>query len=248
MHAAGGTISTVNDLARWLIASLNDGAIDNTQPLSPFAFQQAHAPQINMDWTYYKFQRFAHGFGHYSATYEEDLLMHHFGGETHLSFMPEHGIGVAVLSNQIQGGAITTHRVAALIYDHLLDKGNMDERWATAIAEIREGFASLKARKTDRVQQLKRSVPDSVTMIDVSDLPGRYRSDRLGDIVLSVEDGRIFMQFGALSGTLEHVTGDAYLADFDPWGEPPELFVFRRDRQAGHIVLDWGGRLFAART
>jgi len=51
------------------------------------------------------------------------------------------------------------------------------------------------------------------------------------------------MTFESLNGPLVHISGDGYLADFNPWGEPPELFVFRPDDD-GSLVLDWGGRIF----
>ena len=244
MHAAGGAFSTVEDLSRWLVASLNDGLIDGQQALSPFAFQQAHARQINMDWTYYKFRRFAHGFGHYSADYEGDLLMHHFGGETHVSFMPGHDLGIVVLSNQIQGGSITTHRLAALLYDMLLDKDNIEQRWTTAHKEIEEGIERTVNRKKERIAQLRSSAPTSTSNVPAAGVAGKYTNGRLGSIVVSVSGNDILMQFGALSGSLEHIKDNAYLADFDPWGQPPELFVFEMNDTSDKQQINWGGRLF----
>ena len=244
MHAAGGAFSTVEDLSRWVIASLHNGNIDDRQAISSFAFQQAHARQINMDWTYYKFRRFAHGFGHYSADYEGDLLMHHFGGETHVSFMPEHGLGIVVLSNQIQAGSITTHRLAALLYDTLLGKDDMDQRWVIVQQEIEEGIERILTRTKDRIAQLRSSAPESTSPVPVAHLGGHYTNDRLGDIDISVHDDNLHMQFGALSGTLESIKGNAYLADFDPWGQPPELFVFEMNGSSDRLQINWGGRLF----
>ncbi|MFK7845376.1 MAG: serine hydrolase, partial [Rhodothermales bacterium] len=242
MHAAGGSVSTVDDLSRWLIASLNDGKLGGQQALAASAFQQAHARQINMDWTYYKFRRFAHGFGHYSADYEGDLLMHHFGGETHVSFMPEHNIGIAVLSNQMQGGALTTHRIAALIYDILLEKENMEGRWMEAKKEIMDAVSNMPARQLSHIEQLKESVSDSGPKIDPSRLAGRYNNERIGDISITLDTNQIRMRYGVLDGTLEHIEGNAYIARFMPWGGEAVLFRFNQDIVSKEISIDWGGR------
>ncbi len=244
MHAAGGAVSTTPDMARWLIASLNDGRIDGRQALPARAFQQAHARQINMDWTYYKFHRFAHGFGHYSADYEGDLLMHHFGGETHMSFMPEHNLGIAVLSNQIEGGSITTHRVAALLYDTLLGKADLDERWRAASQEISDGIRGLYDRKARRIAELIKNAPDAEERIPPSSLEGMYHNARIGTVELTHTDEGVRMRYGALTGSLNPVRGNAYLAYFMPWGAPPELFVFERAGPSQRPTLDWGGRIF----
>ena len=244
MHAAGGAFSTVEDLSRWLIASLNNGLIDGEQAIPARAFQQAHARQINLDWTYYKFHRFAHGFGHYSADYEGDLLMHHFGGETHVSFMPEHGQGVVVLSNQIHGGSLTTHRLAALLYDTLLDKNNMEERWATAKTEIAESIERIHARYEEEINRLNNSAPSHDNPFPPSQLEGYYVNNRIGDIDIVVNNGALTMQYGALKGRLDAIAGNAYLAYFDPWGQPPVRFVFEQEASTDTMQINWGGRIF----
>lgn len=243
MHAAGGTVSTVQDLSRWLMASLNDGRIGNEKLLPSFAFQQAHARIVNLDVTYYKFHRFAHGLGHFIADYEGDILVHHFGGETHVSFMPEHGLGIAILSNQIQGGAFTTHRIAALLYDILLKKEDLELRWQTATTEIRDALENSRRQKAARIQSLIDAAPDVHVQLPPADLQGTYQNDRLGDITFSLVEGELKMQFGALSGTLAFIRGNAYLADFAPWGGPPELFIFSQTDNG--FQMDWGGRIFS---
>jgi CubicO group peptidase (beta-lactamase class C family) len=210
MHPAGGAVSTVGDLARWLILNLNEGRIDGRKVFPERAVAQSHARQIQLDWTWGKFHRFAHGLGVYSADYEGDLLMHHFGGETHVSFMPEHGFGIAVLTNQIDVGLYVTHSVATLLYDHLLEKPDMEARFAAEAAYTNE-------RLSDRASEVEAAFDDvgrRDATLAPADLSGRYISDRLGEIVVAVdEEDDLVVRFGVLRGELTHAGGDAYLAD-----------------------------------
>ncbi|MGH8495547.1 MAG: serine hydrolase domain-containing protein [Gammaproteobacteria bacterium] len=244
MHPAGGTVSTAADLARWLILNLNDGRIDGRRVYPARAIAQAHARQIQLDWTWGRFHRFAHGLGVYSADYEGELVMHHFGGETHVSFMPEHGFGVAVLTNQIDVGLYVTHSVATLIYDHLLEKPDIDARFAAAADNAREKLSE----RSSEVRAALDDVPSGDATLAPAELAGRYVSDRLGEIVVAVEEGNaLTVAFGVLRGELTHVGMDVYLADYHMWGDPPEPYEFRRHGSEGSLLLDWDGRIFFRR-
>ena len=93
MHAAGGMASSVQDLLRWVRLNLSGGQLDGKQVIPAHVVRQVHAPQIQFDWTFYKFRRYAYGLGVHNSDYEGDLLIHHFGGPIHVSFMPEHDLG-----------------------------------------------------------------------------------------------------------------------------------------------------------
>jgi CubicO group peptidase (beta-lactamase class C family) len=73
MHAAGGMGTTARDAARWLILNLNGGEIDGRRIL----------PET-MEEEYF------HGGGY-------------VGAASYISFLPEHGIGVAALANSDGG-------------------------------------------------------------------------------------------------------------------------------------------------
>lgn len=247
LNAAGGAFSTANDLARWMIVNLNNGELHGKDVFPARVMRQTHAPQVQMDWQWsLGIYRYAQGLGVYHADYDGDLLMHHFGGETHVSFMPEHGLGVSVLTNQIAGGAGTSHRVALLIYDYLLGKDGMDTRFDKAETAIKAYVARQPDQRKTAVEKLRQSVTDEVQDFAEEELIGTYQSARLGDIKLYADGrGRFAMLYGVQDGLLVHVSGDAYLADFELWNEPPVLFRFYRDRKTGNMVLDWGGRIFS---
>ncbi len=125
MHAAGGHVSTVDDMCRWLTANMNGGVLDGRQVLPAAAVALAHERLADTDRDFYLFHREAYGLGIYHATMGEERMMHHFGGyegfHAHTSFLPEHGIGIAAFANTNDYSAGTvTHVVAAYAYSLLL--------------------------------------------------------------------------------------------------------------------------------
>ncbi len=243
MHAAGGAISTTEDLSRWLVLNLNGGTLKGAQLLPKRVVEHAQSRQVYLDWDFLGFHRFAHGLGVYSADYDGNLLMHHFGGETHVSFMPEQGIGVVVLTNAIGEGVHVTHRLAATIYDILLNEPDVKGNILKRLEIIRTRVSSLKQRNLEYRKSMRDAAPKGQAVFGLNDLNGRYNDERLGSIEVSISSKGLVFRFGEMSGRLTHLVGDSFLADFGMWDEFPELFVFRYDKASG-IVLDWDGRIF----
>lgn len=248
MHAAGGSVSTVADMARWLIINLNEGRIDGEQALPQRAIEQAHARQVQLDWDFLEFHRFAHGLGVYAADYDGDVLMHHFGGETHLSFMPERRLGVVVLTNELDFGVRVTHALAATICDMLLDKNDVAARMDRRLEEIGQAKANVAGRLDQYLAKVKSEAPDAEPVFGAADLIGTYENDRLGEMSIVKDGETLRVNFGAINGALDPLGGDAYLADIGLWNSmPPQVFIFRNDDKLG-LVLDWGGRIFKRRN
>lgn len=243
MHAAGGAISTAADMGRWLILNLNGGQIGGAQVLPKRAIEQTHARQVQLSAEFITFKRFAYGLGLYSADYEGDLLMHHFGGETHMSFMPEHGLGVVVLTNELAFGGRVTHALASTIYDMLLDKPDLQNRIDDRLEAIGSAKNTFNVRMEKYLSQMQERAPSGDPNFGHADIIGDYVDRRLGQMSLITEANGLKVIFGETSGPLTHIGGDAYLADFSLWGDPPVMFVFRMDEEQG-FVLDWGGRIF----
>jgi len=244
MHAAGGAFSTIADMARWTQMELGDGRIDGVEAFPRRVVEQTRARQVQLDWTYYEFRRFAAGLGLYDADYEGDVLTHHFGGETHFSFMPEKGIGVVILTNAIGDGALVTHRLAALIYDELLKKPDAHERWARRLAEIDKPFSETRRQIADYLDTMRERAPKGPQTYAPAALAGVYRSERLGEVEVSEKDGALSIRIGAKDGAPRWISGDAYFVDAGLWGEPPALWLFRKDEKSGAMLIDWGGRIF----
>lgn len=246
-HAAGGAVSTVNDLNRWVMLNLASGRLGDEQLIKKRAVEHAQERLVYLDARFLEFDRFAYGLGLYSSDYDGDLLMHHFGGETHVSFMPEHGIGVVVLTNAIRGGVVVTHRLAASIYDLVLGKPDVDQRIARRLEEIANWTQQSEKSRAEYLAELESYSSGGQASLSINEITVTYTDPRLGSITITGQGSELIGKFGEIDMLIRHIGGDFYSADFGIWGDLPELFRIAKD-DSGRLTLDWGGRVFVNRS
>jgi CubicO group peptidase (beta-lactamase class C family) len=228
---AGAMLMTSGDAAKWLIALINDG----NGKLPKSAVRLVQTEQIENKTRFRYIDRFAWGLGENLGKYDGDLIVHRFGGMdgaySHVSFMPEHRIGVAAFAN---GGGAVPDAVAAYAYDLLLGKKDIDAKWDAEIAKVVKSIA--QAREQRSKAQARMSEPHD-TARPLAQYAGRYHYDRLGTIDVTVDNGRLFAQFGRLRAQLFPAGGDDFLIDWMDEGDPSKVRITATQ-------LDWGGRLF----
>ncbi len=97
--AAGGLFASANDLARFVIFHLQNGASDGKSIVPQSLLQEMYAPQFTA-----QDQMSGYGLGIYKAIQRDTVRFSHgglgYGISTHYRFLPEHKIGVVVLTNQ----------------------------------------------------------------------------------------------------------------------------------------------------
>jgi CubicO group peptidase (beta-lactamase class C family) len=112
LYPAGGLISSVKELANYLIANINHGVFEGTKLLDSDLLQEMHKPRIKMNWPIH-FGQIRYGYGWYT---QDDFFGHtlvgHAGGcvvaNSDLNFVPDIGIGVAVASNNGLASSVNT--------------------------------------------------------------------------------------------------------------------------------------------
>lgn len=208
MHPAGGLLSTARDLAQWLRLQLGGGRLGDRRVVPAEVLEETHRPQAELDRTFFLFHRTGYGLGWYVSDYEGDRLLHHFGGfngfRAHVSFMPEHGLGVVALINETGHGFFVPDLVAAFVYDLLLGKPGLEARYrerrsrmAAEVAERKEGLAAHVAERRRREWTL--SLP-------MAAYEGTYRSELLGEARLARQEGDLVLTIGALEAPVEPFT------------------------------------------
>lgn len=205
MGPAGGHFSTARDLAKLVIAELNEGRMDGVQAIPARAVartQRLHALQ-DRDFAYY--HRHGWGLGWDIGMYEGDTLLHRFGGfagyRSHVSFMPRRGIGVVVLMNGGDAAAAVIDVVAAGIYDAVLERPDASERTASRLAQARSAREELhSAVAEDRAKRAARRQPLPRPR---SDYAGRYTNPLFGTIELRAVPEGLEARFGAAKGEAE---------------------------------------------
>ena len=247
MHAAGGTVSTASDLARWLRAVMHEGRLGGEQVLPADAVREALSMQIRLDARYQYVRRVGYGFGWYHGQMEGERLLHHFGGfrghHAHTSFLPDRGVGVVVLTNS---GIPVPHLVAKQIYD-LLRGNDTSARYAQLLQRFGrfvEQRVVAGQRKT-KTEWLSGAEPDSQMRRDEA-YAGTYVHPTWGTIV--VEDGgdALRARYGPRRSAIQPFQQDAFLADWIVGSDLPVrlTFVTHGDRVTGlrwaHPSFDLG--------
>ena len=226
MHAAGGMFATAGDLARFVRMEMNHGAgvfpkrvIDETQ-----------SPQIHLKRRFSRYDRFAYGLGWFLADYDGDLLMHHFGGyrgaQSHMSWMPDRGIGVIVLTNT--DGPLA-HSFASFVYDSLLKKADAQKKLDEDVQHFNDAKAKRAAMIAEHLEKALAGEGAGAPLSTTKD--GNYVGN-FGTIVVS--GNRIAM--GEMSSDLVLAKGATYVVHFAP--DEPTLVTFRD----GSLV--WDGEEF----
>ena len=97
--AAGGLFASANDLARFVIFHLQGGESNGKQIIPQRLLQEMYAPQFTA-----KDQLSGYGLGIYKAIQHDTVRFSHggsgYGISAHYRYLPEHKIGVVLLTNQ----------------------------------------------------------------------------------------------------------------------------------------------------
>jgi CubicO group peptidase (beta-lactamase class C family) len=192
MQAAGGTVSSARDMARFLIAQLNEGRVDDKQVFPASVIKKSHQQLAVNDLKYRDFIRKGYAWGWYMGPYKEEKMYHHFGGvagtHAHTSFMIEHNIGLVVLNNESTVGSKMTNGIADIAYSILLNKGDantiadahlksMQNSWKAMEIDIQETFDSHKKRNASRTMTLTQ---------DKANYAGSFRNPLWGKLIVEL--------------------------------------------------------------
>ena len=233
MQSAGGTVTTPKDYARWLLVNINKGKIDGKQVIPAEVIERAQRSYANLDANYFKFHRKGYGLGLYHADYEGDKLMHHFGGfagyMAHTSFMPERKIGVVALSNESNFGGRLPHLVACYIYDLLLGKENLEEKYDKELEEWKASIVKNQERTKGRLKQKEDLVKKAATnpsnwQYDPQAFCGVYNNPRIGHFtVMAKEDNSLSATYGPHTAPMFPSNKNQFLLDWQITGlvSPP---------------------------
>ncbi|MCW5910895.1 MAG: serine hydrolase [Cyclobacteriaceae bacterium] len=124
MHAAGGIISTPEDMATWLKLQLGNGRLNGKQIIPEKIMIACRQKLVEMPEAKRIFQPSHYGMGWMFGTYDTEEVMHHFGSfagfSAHTSFLPGKQIGLAILINEGLVGSELMNMIAAFTYDYFL--------------------------------------------------------------------------------------------------------------------------------
>lgn len=246
--AAGGIISSVSDMAKWLRLQLNRGMLDGKRLFSEDASQTMWTPHtpIPLSRSTRELHPSTHfmvyGLGWVLMDYRGRLVAMHGGGYdgmfSRVALVPEEKLGMVLLTNAMTG--IQT----ALMYQ-ILDMylGGEQKDWSeiylTREKAQRQRTAAL------RKKAIGEQIPGTKPSLPLDAYTGTYGGDLYGDATVRLENGHLVVQFQPapdLIGDLEHWHFDTFLIrwrkDFAWFGEGTVQFLLDKYGQAIEMKID----------
>ena len=205
LHAAGGHFSTAADLARFLIAELNEGRIDGREVFPAAVLAERRRSHVAQDREVYFRQRIGWGLGWDIATYQGDTIYERPGGFTgyysHVSMIPARRQGVVVLATVSSGAA---EAIAQGAYD-ILARRDTPARLDSLHARVAQTFDRVRTRSTTAAEE-------SATVRPTRDDIGRFTSSTWGTLELVARGDTLIARMGDSQGPVRRAPAGALSA------------------------------------
>jgi CubicO group peptidase (beta-lactamase class C family) len=222
---AGAINSNIDDLSRYLLFHLDKGKLDGRQLLSANNAAQMQTPQMVIQGTphYKELGENAYGMGFFISSYRGHKLVEHGGNldgfALNLSFLPNDGIGVVVLTNLDE----TSVRdfLPYNVFDRLLA---LDQTpWsARLLEEEKKGRESITSAEK---QGLTGQKPGTRYSHEIKEYYGEYANVAYGRVTVAPADTRgvMTLTLNRLTRPVEHFHYDTFSVPADPLDDLEKL-------------------------
>lgn len=203
MHAAGGILSTAQDMSRYMIVALNDGNIDGEQIIDANLVEKSQSKHAEQDRMWYDLKRFGYGHGGWNiaTTPLGDTLVHHYGSFTGMhpqfSFVRETGVGVVIMANEGEISYDLNMLLSAYVFDYFSKRENLDSHYKDKLKEYHEEYT--KKRKSAAEYMIKIAKRTWKLELPFSSFIGTYKSDLFGTLLVEeVKENKLVVTIGNL--------------------------------------------------
>ncbi len=239
MHAAGGIVSSIEDMQRWLILNMNQGRLDGRQVIPAEVIAQAHSQMAETRGNPRRlFQDSGYGLGWNTGTYDGRSAIYHTGGfegyYALASFLPEEGLGISILVNETHFGDNVGNLIVSYAYDVLLDKVTEAKAYAQKKAQVTQQVNRLQqAFAADRQRRKSREWKHSKALDAFS---GTYYNEEMAEMKVTLVEGRPQISMG-VSKSMGSQSGekDAIRVEFRDGRGEDILFVFGKKKAVAAI-------------
>lgn len=201
---AGAINSNALDMGRWLLFQLNNGRVDGEHIVSSSAMAGLRTPHISLGAPRDEHVNFSsYGLGWMVDSYRGHYRVHH-GGNTigysaDVAFVPEAGIGVAVLTNELFTPLPTV--VTHYVLDTLLGLEPVD--WSGDLKALEQmQNAVMQQGDTDEGPVGRRA--GTTPSHDLTEYAGTYEHPAYGTLVVAVSEDGLVITYYDMEATLEH--------------------------------------------
>ncbi|HEX6278929.1 MAG TPA: serine hydrolase domain-containing protein [Pyrinomonadaceae bacterium] len=201
LQSAGGMFASASDLGRWLIVNINDGRLGGKQIFPAEIMKAVHTGHTTTEREQPPFSGAGeYGLGWQIGKYGDKKVIYHHGGfpgyRSHISYLPEQKIGVAVLVNEGTIGGRVADLVATYAYDRLTDGETVEADYAKRLEETFDAYQIGKKRFMDGfAERAKRPWQLSEPRTSYA---GTYENNLLGRMEVAVEGESVMVRLGSM--------------------------------------------------
>ncbi|MGL3823020.1 serine hydrolase [Sphingopyxis sp. R3-92] len=217
---AGVINSSARDMAQWVRLQLGGGRFEGVELIAPATLAEMHSGQIVTGGgagTTFKFNEYGLGWG--VQEYRGQKVVRHSGAidgmQSMVTMIPERKLGVVVLTNGLR-----TKLAAAVelrVLDAFLGGATIDH---SAIMKQADDEAARRAREKGAAAR-SAAVP-APTRLPLDRYAGVYSSDLLGEVAITLVDGKLKLARPLASAMLDHDRADMFMAQ---WNSPGQMSI-----------------------
>ncbi|MDO3408949.1 serine hydrolase [Saccharibacillus sp. CPCC 101409] len=223
MGPAGSLNMKIGGLAAWVAFQLNEGRIEGKPLIDAALFKQLHKPVIPYQILPFEFpERVTAGYG---LGWTVDFFRGHkvvdhggnvSGGSALISFMPDLGLGCAVLTNANSNLFVTA--LSMELYDRAL--GHAGERnWFIQYRDNMNGL--LDAMKSRLTAIYGTKIEGRPCSHELEEYAGEYEHPGYGGVTITAKDGGLHMKYHNNEMKVSHLHYDIFT--FELFGGPHPL-------------------------
>jgi CubicO group peptidase (beta-lactamase class C family) len=233
---AGGINACVADMALWVRFLLSRGRVDGGQLLTRAAVDAMMTPHIDAgESEFAEIGKIRYGYGLRCAHYRGNATVSHTGSQpgwgAFMTMMPEHRIGVVVLTNGDPSPVCPL--IAYAVYDRLLSLAPLD--WFAVFRGKQR--ALLEKEEAEERARVARHSPVSPADESPRDIAGEYRHPAYGCISIVWRAAALRWNWRGLKGPLAHLGPNSYqLKEHGVPRYPGGLFVSLEMNAEGQVV------------
>ena len=201
MQSAGGMFASISDIGRWLNMNMNDGKLNGKQVIPAEIVRAAHTGYTQTTRSAEPFARDGqYGLGWQIGRYRNEKVIYHHGGfpgyASHISYLPEKKIAIAVLVNGDIAAAKSGHIVATFGYDWWLRTDGLEQTYEKQLSDTVTNYA--KWRQMGQASASERAKRTSQLTRPLADYAGKYRNEIYGTIEISVSGNDLTVRMGII--------------------------------------------------
>lgn len=229
MGAAGGIISSVDDMSKWMVLQMNNGVIGTDTIFSPAVQRDMWTPQNSFKVSARSEKNIpskhfsSYGLGWGIWDYEGRKVVSHSGGYdgmySRVTMIPEENLGVVVLTNSMTG---VTNPVTMRAIDYILGIGDRD--WSREALPSAKKYGDYKKERV--AKRLDARIENTSPSIKSDNFTGTYFDDFFGEVTVVMDKNKLAMKFlnaPHLNADLTHWHFNTYKLD---WKEVHAWFDF----------------------